>query len=96
MEDNQIDGVLYKGFWAENVKVTIEKIVNKFKFDKTKIRGLIKRSFLVKNFIFIFCLFILFIHLAVVCDEGSNLVRLFLQLFLDLDEPCQGLDSNLN
>jgi hypothetical protein len=39
MENNTIDGVLYEGFCAENVKVTIEKIVNNFKFDKSKIKG---------------------------------------------------------
>ena len=35
-----IDGILYEGFCAENIKMTIEKIVNKYNFDKSKIRGM--------------------------------------------------------
>jgi hypothetical protein len=42
MEEHEIDGVLYEGFCAENVKFAIEKIVNKYKFAKSKIRGIIK------------------------------------------------------
>ena len=40
---------------AEGVRDLIQKIINQYNFDKSKI-------------------------VAVVCDEGSNLVRLFLQM----------------
>jgi hypothetical protein len=41
MEENKIDGVLYEGFCAENVKCAIEKVVNRYKFSKNKIKGTI-------------------------------------------------------
>ena len=45
MEENKVDGVLYEGFCAENVKFAIEKVVNRYKFSKNKIKGtIIKKS----------------------------------------------------
>ena len=37
--DSEIDGVKYVGQCAENIKVAIEKIVNEYDFDKSKIKG---------------------------------------------------------
>ena len=39
VKDHEIDGILYEGFCAENIKMTIEKIVNKYNFDKSIIKG---------------------------------------------------------
>ncbi len=37
--DTTIDGTKYVGQCAENIKAAIEKIVNRYKFDKSKIKG---------------------------------------------------------
>ena len=37
--DTTIDGTKYVGQCAENIKAAIENIVNRYKFDKSKING---------------------------------------------------------
>jgi hypothetical protein len=40
MENATINGITYEGQCAENVGAAIEKIINKFSFDKSKIKGI--------------------------------------------------------
>ena len=42
--NNEIDGVTYEGACAENIKCAIEKIVNEFNFDKSKIKGIFRAT----------------------------------------------------
>jgi hypothetical protein len=73
---------------AENIKIAVEKMVNKFLFDKSKIHCIkFKLKFLFNSFnnsSFIISLF----FKAIVCDEGSSLVRIFSQIVNDKEGIC--------
>ena len=40
IKNTEIDGVIFEGACAENIGAAIERIVNKYDFDKLKIKGI--------------------------------------------------------
>ena len=40
IKNTEIDGVIFEGACAENIGAAIERIVNKYDFDKFKIKGI--------------------------------------------------------
>jgi hypothetical protein len=61
---------------AENIKYSIEKMINFFDFDKSKAKSL----YFSFNFDSKLNNFVLWFVLGVICDQGSALVRLFSQI----------------
>ncbi len=72
---------------AENIKIAVEKLMNIYSFDKSRIHG--DSSILIE--IMFFLSLISFFLEAVVCDEGSSLLRLFKQIVF-----VENLDTEIN
>jgi hypothetical protein len=62
---------------SENIKKYIESGINIFQFDKSKIRGIYFSFFIKLTFL---SSYLEKFSSAVVCDQGSNFVRLFSQI----------------
>ncbi len=71
-----------KGHCAEETKLAIEQVVNKYKFDKKKVTLVFLNNF--------------FNIKGIVCDEGSNLIRLFHQILATTESDIEVVNQGIS
>jgi hypothetical protein len=82
------------GHNSENIKLIVESIINGYIFNKSKIHC--KLSFSIVRYWFKNTIIYLHFFLAIVCDEGSSLLKLFKQIiFANSENELHYLEDEL-